>query len=200
MATATKPRRFRCLVSSGHHASVRIIAGDHKGARIFAPKGQDTRPTSDRAREAAFNLIGPVDGASVLDLFAGSGAMGLEALSRGAGSVVFVEHDRDACRAIDRNLDKLHLTGATVIQRDAGQALAAEASAGRRYDLVLVDPPYQMFSSLQNTLSRYLPAVLADDGLVVVETESRTEPELNSLAKRTSRRYGAARITLFEHP
>jgi 16S rRNA (guanine966-N2)-methyltransferase len=180
---------------------VRIIAGTNKGARIFGPKGHDTRPTSDRAREAAFNLIGPVDGASVLDLFAGSGAMGLEALSRGAASAVFVENDRDALRAIDRNLEKLHLTGARVIPQDALRALAAETAAGRRYDLVLVDPPYEMFSSLQNGLSRYLPALLADDGLVVVETAARDEPELEPLHKRTSRRYGRARLTLFEkHP
>jgi 16S rRNA (guanine966-N2)-methyltransferase len=176
---------------------VRIIAGEHKGARIFAPKGQDTRPTSDRAREAAFNLIGPVGGATVLDLFAGSGAMGLEALSRGAASAVFVENDRDACRAIDRNLEKLRLTGATVLQQDVSQALAAEAAAGRRYDLVLVDPPYEMFSYLQNRLSAYLPALLTDDGLVVVETAARDEPDLPPLNKRTSRRYGAARITVF---
>jgi 16S rRNA (guanine966-N2)-methyltransferase len=178
---------------------VRIIAGSNKGARIFAPKGHDTRPTADRAREAAFNLIGPVDRASVLDLFAGSGAMGLEALSRGATSAVFVENDREACRTIDRNLDKLRLTGARVIQQDALRALAAEAAAGRRYDLVLVDPPYEMFSSLQNGLSTYLPAVLSDDGLVVVETGSREEPDLPPLSKRTSRRYGAARITIFQH-
>jgi 16S rRNA (guanine966-N2)-methyltransferase len=186
--------------SARHDSGVRIIGGEHRGAKIFAPAGKDTRPTSDRAREAAFNLIGPVDDASVLDLFAGSGAMGLEALSRGAASAVFVEDDREACRTIDRNLDKLRLTGATVIQRDATQALAAEASAGRRYDLVLVDPPYEMFSSLQNRLSTYLPAVLADNGLVVVETAARDEPDLPPLAKRTSRRYGAARITLFQHP
>ena len=177
---------------------MRIVAGEHKGARIFAPPGRDTRPTSDRAREAAFNLIGPVDGATVLDLFAGSGAMGLEALSRGAASAVFVENDRAACRAIDRNLEKLRLK-ATVLQQDALRALAAEAAAGRRYDLVLIDPPYEMFSSLQNGLSTYLPRVLADDGLIVVETDAREEPELPSLAKRTSRRYGRARITLFEH-
>src|SRR6266542_3222 len=94
---------------------VRIIAGSCKGARIFAPKGIDTRPTGDRVREAAFNLIGPVDGATVLDLFAGSGAMGLEALSRGAASAVFVESDREACRTIARNLDKLRLNDATVL-------------------------------------------------------------------------------------
>src|ERR671930_855999 len=97
---------------------MRIIAGSRKGARIFAPKGLDTRPTGDRVREAAFNLIGPVEGASVLDLFAGSGAMGLEALSRGAATAVFVESDRDACRTIERNLEKLRLTGAIVLCRE----------------------------------------------------------------------------------
>jgi 16S rRNA (guanine(966)-N(2))-methyltransferase RsmD len=179
---------------------VRIIAGEHKGTRIFAPPGRDTRPTSDRAREAAFNLIGPVDGADVLDLFAGSGAMGLEALSRGAGRAVFVETDRDACRAIEGNLDKLRVTGAIVLQRDAMRVLAEEAARGRRYDLVLVDPPYEMFNSLQDGLSRHLPAVLAPDGIVVVETDEREEPELPALTLRTSRRYSSARISLFEQP
>jgi 16S rRNA (guanine(966)-N(2))-methyltransferase RsmD len=175
---------------------MRIVAGSRKGARIFAPKGHDTRPTSDRVREAAFNLIGPVDGASVLDLFAGSGAMGLEALSRGAERAVFVETDREACRTIDRNLEKLRLTGATVLCRDARVALAQEAAAGRRYDLVLVDPPHGSFAGLR--LERHLPAVLAEDGLLVVETGAKEEPQL-PLAVRTSRRYGAARLTLFEH-
>jgi 16S rRNA (guanine(966)-N(2))-methyltransferase RsmD len=177
---------------------MRIIAGSRKGARIFAPKGLDTRPTGDRVREAAFNLIGPVDDATVLDVFAGSGAMGLEALSRGARSAVFVEAKREACRAIERNLEKLRLTGATVLCRDAKTALAAEAAAGRQYDLVLVDPPYRMFSSLQNALSAYLPAVLSEGGLAVVETAADEEPEL-PLEQRTSRRYGAARLTLFHH-
>jgi 16S rRNA (guanine966-N2)-methyltransferase len=176
---------------------VRIVAGSRKGHTIRAPKGIDTRPTSDRVREAAFNLIGPVDGASVLDLYAGSGAMGLEALSRGAARAVFVESGLAAARAIERNLDRLRLTGATVLRRDAIQALAADAAAGRSYDLVLVDPPYAMFADLQTRLARYLPAVLAADGLVVVETASRVEPAL-PLALRTSRRYGSARLTLFE--
>jgi 16S rRNA (guanine966-N2)-methyltransferase len=178
---------------------VRIIAGSRKGHGIVAPRGLDTRPTGDRVREAAFNLIGPLDGADVLDLFAGSGAMGLEALSRGAARVVFVESDREACRAIKANLEKLRLSGATVLAQDALRALAAEAAAARRYDLVLVDPPYEMFSSLQTALSSYLPAVLAPNGLIVVETAARDEPEL-PLAERTSRRYGSARLTLFEHP
>jgi len=177
---------------------MRIVAGSRKGHTIHAPRGRDTRPTSDRVRENAFNLIGPVDDATVLDLFAGSGAMGIEALSRGAARAVFVESDRDAVRAIERNLDKLRLRGATVLQQDAVRALAAEAAAGRTYDLVLVDPPYSMYEDVQPKLARHLPHVLAADGLVVVETDGRVEPEL-PLEVRTSRRYGAARITLFEH-
>ena len=177
---------------------MRIIAGSRKGARIYAPKSE-TRPTGDRVREAAFNLIGPVEEMAVLDLFAGSGAMGLEALSRGAGKAVFVESERDAQHAIERNLEKLGLKNAAVVKQDARRALAAEAAAGRRYDLVLVDPPYRMFDSLQPTLAAYLPAVLAEDGLVVVETDKRTQPELPPLAERTSRAYGSARMTLFEH-
>jgi len=177
---------------------MRIVAGSRKGARIFAPKGHDTRPTSDRVREAAFTLIGSVEGASVLDLFAGSGAMGLEALSRGAERAVFVESDRDAAKTIERNLEKLGLRGTMVLCADALRALAEDAQAGRRYDLVLVDPPYGSFSQMQTALATYLPAVLAPDGLVVVETGAREEPDL-PLAQRTSRRYGSARLTVFEH-
>jgi 16S rRNA (guanine966-N2)-methyltransferase len=177
---------------------MRIIAGSRKGARIFAPKS-DTRPTGDRVREAAFNLIGPVEDMGVLDLFAGSGAMGLEALSRGAKNAVFVESDREAQRAIERNLEKLDLKGARILKSDARRALAAEAASSRRYDLVLVDPPYRMFDSLQPTLAAYVPALLAEDGLVVVETDKRTEPELPPLVERSSRSYGSARLTIFEH-
>jgi 16S rRNA (guanine966-N2)-methyltransferase len=172
---------------------VRIIAGSRKGARIFAPKGLDTRPTGDRVREAAFNLIGPVDEAAVLDLFAGSGAMGLEALSRGAASAVFVESDREACRTIERNLAKLGLTGATVLCRDAFQVLTAES---RTYDLVLCDPPYGFLGNAR--LAGYLKRVLEPNGLLVYETGAKEQPELEGLQVRTSRTYGSARLTLFE--
>jgi 16S rRNA (guanine(966)-N(2))-methyltransferase RsmD len=179
---------------------MRIIAGSRKGARIFAPKGLDTRPTSDRVREAAFTLIPPayVPDANVLDLFAGSGAMGLEALSRGAARATFVESDREACRTINRNLDKLGLDNAIVLCQDALAALRTDARAGTRYDLVLVDPPYRRFSSLQNALIEHLPTILATKGLLLVETGANDEPEL-PLVKRTTRRYGSARLTLFEH-
>jgi 16S rRNA (guanine966-N2)-methyltransferase len=175
---------------------VRIIAGSRKGHTIHAPRGRDTRPTSDRVRENVFNLVGPVDGATVLDLYAGSGALGLEALSRGAARAVFVERDGEAARAIERNLEKLRL-GGTVLRKDAVTALATEAGSGRKYDLVLVDPPYDMYPALQPQLAHYLPAVLAEDGLLVLETDVRVEPEL-PLRQRTSRRYGQARITVYE--
>jgi 16S rRNA (guanine966-N2)-methyltransferase len=175
---------------------VRIIAGTRKGHTIYAPRGPDTRPTSDRVRENVFNILGPLDGAAVLDLYAGSGAMGLEALSRGAARAVFVEVDRDAVRTIERNLDKLRLS-ATVLRQDAVTALATEAGTGRKYDLVLVDPPYGMYPDVEAKLARYLPSVLSEDGVVVVETDARVEPEL-PLPQRTTRRYGQARITVFE--
>jgi 16S rRNA (guanine966-N2)-methyltransferase len=174
---------------------MRIIAGSRKGHTIRAPRGRETRPTSDRVRENVFNIVGPLDGATVLDLYAGSGAMGLEALSRGAVRAVFVESDGDAVRAIEHNLDKLRLQ-ATVLQRDAIAALATEAVAGRKYDLVLVDPPYEMYADLQPQLARYLPAVLAADGMLVVETDARVEAGL-PLEEQTTRKYGQTRVTVY---
>lgn len=171
---------------------MRIIAGTHRGQRIAAPKGRDTRPTSDRVRENAFNLIGPVDDASVLDLFAGSGALGLEALSRGAARATFVESDRDACRTINANLDKLQLHG-TVLCSDALRAIAQER---QRYDLVLCDPPYDFD---RNRLAPQLAKLLTEDGVLVWETSGREDaPEVPGLTQRTTRRYGSARLTLFE--
>jgi len=171
---------------------MRIIAGTHRGHRIEAPPGRGTRPTSDRVRENVFNILGPIDGAEVLDLYAGSGAMGLEALSRGAARAVFVERDPDAVRAIERNLDKLRLR-ATVLRQDAIAVLAAET---RKYDLVFVDPPYDMYPDLEPQLARSLPSVLNGDGVLVVETDARVEPAL-PLELRTSRKYGSARITVY---
>ena len=171
---------------------MRIIAGEKRGHRISAPKGLATRPTSDFVRETAFNLIGPVDGARVLDLFAGSGALGLEALSRGAASATFVDSDREACRTINANLDKLKLH-ATVLCQDALRALSTDRTT---YDLVLADPPYD-YAALDR-LAPHLVRVLAHDGLLVYQTGARTEPTIDGLEIRTSRKYGSARLTLFE--
>jgi 16S rRNA (guanine966-N2)-methyltransferase len=175
---------------------VRIVAGSRKGHAIGAPKGVVTRPTGDRVREAVFSILGPVDDARVLDLFAGSGAMGLEALSRGAASAVFVENDREACRVIQRNLEKLRLIGADVRCEDALAALRHERARGRRYDLILVDAPYDEWERYEDSLGELLRDVLEEDGLAVVETSARSEPRL-PLDLVTSRRYGSARITVF---
>jgi 16S rRNA (guanine966-N2)-methyltransferase len=175
---------------------MRIIGGTHRGRRIAAPKGGHTRPTGDRVREALFNLVGPVDGASVLDLYAGSGALGLEALSRGARRCVFVETDGAACRAIRANLETLGLTGGLVTQRDALAALRDERTAGRRHELLLLDPPYERWQALEPQLAELVPAVVAEAGIVVVETDARVEPTL-PLDLVTTRRYGSARLTLF---
>jgi 16S rRNA (guanine966-N2)-methyltransferase len=176
---------------------LRIIAGTHKGRRIAAPKGAQTRPTGDRVREALFNLVGPVEGASVLDLYAGSGALGLEALSRGARRCVFAETDPAACRVIRANLESLGLTGGLVLQRDALAVLQDEATAERRHELVLLDPPYEDWAELEEPLGVLVPRVVAERGVVVVETDAALEPTL-PLALRTTRRYGSARLTLFQ--
>jgi 16S rRNA (guanine966-N2)-methyltransferase len=173
---------------------MRIIAGTHRGQRIAAPKGRDTRPTSDRVRENAFNLIGPVDDADVLDVYAGSGALGLEALSRGAATAVFVESDREACRTIDANLEKLRLKG-SVVRQDAARALAQDR---RIYDLILCDPPYD--SADHERIAPHLARLLAPDGVLVYESSGRDDPpSVPGLDVRTSRKYGSARLTLFEH-
>jgi len=171
---------------------MRIIAGSRKGHRIDAPKGTHTRPTSDFVRETAFNLIGPVDGATVLELFAGSGALGLEALSRGAARATLVDSDRAACRAINANLDKLGLA-ATVLCQDALRAVSTDRGS---YDLILADPPYD-YDGLDR-LAPHLKRLLAPDGLLVLQTQARDEPVVDGLTVRTSRKYGSARLTLLE--
>ena len=175
---------------------MRIISGTRKGCRIAAPPGDSTRPTSDRVREALFNILGAVDDVTVLDLFAGSGALGLEALSRGARRCVFVESDRVAARVIAENLTKLELTGAVVDKRDALAVLREAGARGTTYDLVFCDPPYGDWTRLEPQLAELLLPVLAEEGTLVVETGARTEPQL-PLDLTTSRRYGSARITLF---
>jgi 16S rRNA (guanine966-N2)-methyltransferase len=147
-------------------------------------------------RESAFQLVGHMEGASVLDLFAGSGAMGLEALSRGASRCVFVERDGAACRVITQNLEKLRLTSAVVVRGDVIDVLRDERARGRRHDLVLVDAPYDDWERHAGRLGELIPEVLAEDGLLVVETAARVEPEL-PLDLVTTRRYGSARITVY---
>lgn len=155
------------------------------------------RPTSDRAREAVFASLGSVVDARVLDLFAGSGALGLEALSRGAASCRFVERDRAALEAIRTNVAALgEEARATVERGSATTVLRRLAAAGEQFDLVLVDPPYAAFPSLAAAIARDIPAVLGPSGRVVVETSAEQAFAIPGLEERYNRRIAAARLVI----
>jgi 16S rRNA (guanine966-N2)-methyltransferase len=162
---------------------VRIVAGLAKGRRLTAP-AEATRPTSDRAREALFNSLAALldlDGLRVLDLFAGTGAVGLEALSRGAAEAVFVESDRAALDVLRRNVDAVGLPGATVVRRPVAAFLggapdaASDGPSDSRFDFVFADPPYALDdAALGDLLTKLVEGGhLARDAVVVVERSAR---------------------------
>jgi 16S rRNA (guanine966-N2)-methyltransferase len=176
----------------------RIIAGTHRGRRLSVPAGSDTRPTSDRAREGLFSTLQSLldlDGARVLDLYAGSGALGLEALSRGAEEATLVENDPRALAALQANVDGLGLP-ARVVGADVESFLRREPTP---YELVLLDPPYDVDVDL--TLLQLLPW-LAEEAVVAVERRTRgaapTPPD--GLRPERSRRYGEATLWYFSRP
>lgn len=148
---------------------MRVVAGSLRGRPIVAPEGMATRPTTDRVREATFNSLdsyGAIDDAVVADLFAGSGALGIEALSRGARSCTFVERDRDALRAVRANVERLGLGDRTAVI--AGDVMATITTL-RGVDLVLADPPYGF--TAWDRLLEALEAILAPDAFVVLESD-----------------------------
>jgi 16S rRNA (guanine966-N2)-methyltransferase len=175
---------------------VRIVAGRLGGRRIAAPAGSATRPTSDRVREALFSVLGPLDGARVLDLFAGSGALGLEALSRGAAEATFVDSAHPAIKVLRANLAVLDLD-AEVRRQDAKTFLVDAQSAQRAYDLVFVDPPYRLAARLGAELSPLIAAVLAPGARVVGESDRRA-PLALALPVSDERRYGDTLISIHE--
>jgi 16S rRNA (guanine966-N2)-methyltransferase len=172
--------------------SLRIVAGSHGGRRIVAPPGRSTRPTSDRVREALFSILGDaVEGALALDLYAGSGALGIEALSRGAAGVTFVDSDERAARVIERNLAELGLEG-RVHRRDA---FAWLATARGPFDLVFADPPYSSASRTAGRLSELLPPLLRDTSVTVTESDKR-DPLILTMPLVDERTYGDTRIAI----
>ena len=171
---------------------MRVVAGHLGGRRLIAPPGEATRPTSDRVREALFSMIGALDGARVLDLFAGSGALGIEALSRGAVGATFVERDPRAVKVIRRNLDALGIEGAAVHRREALAHLSQDEAT---HDLIFVDPPYSCAPHLGGPLSAALPPRLRTDAVIVTESDKRTPLELELPLVR-ERVYGDTRIAL----
>jgi 16S rRNA (guanine966-N2)-methyltransferase len=167
---------------------MRVIAGIHGGRELHAPKGRATRPTSDRVREALFSILGDVSDLCVLDLFAGSGALAIEALSRGAKEATMVDSAAPAIAAIRRNLEALGL-GAEVVRQPAARFLQAASRDGRQYDLVFLDPPYRHASTLGRELTLALRPILAADSRVVAESDRRAPLGLD-LALVDERRYG----------
>jgi 16S rRNA (guanine(966)-N(2))-methyltransferase RsmD len=156
---------------------MRIISGEFRGRRLKAPAGLGTRPTSDRLREALFNILGAeVAGSRFLDLFAGSGAVGLEAASRGAESVVFVEHSRRALALLEENIESCG-AGETsrIVPKDVVGALRSFAAQGLEFDIAYVDPPYDagLYGTVLGMLGR--GELVAPDGVVVVERRARGE-------------------------
>jgi 16S rRNA (guanine966-N2)-methyltransferase len=184
----------------------RVIAGEAGGRRLAVPAGRDTRPTSDRAREGLFatvtSIMGSLAGARVLDLYAGSGAVGLEALSRGAGHVLLVESGTRAARVIQQNIEAIGLAGAEVITDRVERVLArGPAPAGGRYDMVFADPPYALadreVSAMLSLVAGAGPenrAWLAPGALVIVERATRSGPLRwpEGIAADRARRYGEA--------
>jgi 16S rRNA (guanine966-N2)-methyltransferase len=174
---------------------MRVIAGRWGGRRLQSPPGAATRPTSDRVREALFSVLGGrVEDSRVLDLFAGSGALGLEALSRGAAEATFVDSAPAAIRAIRSNLEALG-GEAEVRRADARRFLGGASAAGRHYDLVFLDPPYRMAKRLGDELTAALPAVLAPGAAVVTESDRRAALDLD-LPLIDERRYGDTLIRI----
>jgi 16S rRNA (guanine966-N2)-methyltransferase len=171
---------------------VRVIAGAYKGRTLRAPPGRATRPTSDRVREALFSILGDVADARVLDLFAGSGALGIEALSRGAGHATFVDSSRRAADAIRANL---HAVGDPASDVRVEDALSYLARADGTYDLVFADPPYSSVTRLGGRLSALLPDVLHDTSLTVTESDKRAPLRLD-LPLVDERTYGDTRIAI----
>jgi 16S rRNA (guanine966-N2)-methyltransferase len=176
---------------------MRVVAGELGGRRLRAPEGRATRPTADRVREAIFSILGDVSELLVLDLFAGSGALGIEALSRGAEDAVFVDNDARAIVAVRRNLADLGLA-AQVSRGDALAFLAAMPPDAPPFDLVFVDPPYSSANRLADQLAKRLPPVLAEDAVIVTESYKREPLELPFTLVR-ERTYGDTRIAVHRH-
>jgi 16S rRNA (guanine966-N2)-methyltransferase len=173
---------------------VRVVAGRFGGRGLVAPRGLATRPTSDRVREALFSILGSVEGERVLDLFAGSGALTIEALSRGALEAVLVDSSAAAVAAIRRNLEAIGVR-AEVRRQDALAYLRGASRDARQYDLVFLDPPYRRASALGRELSAALAPVLAPGARVVTESDRRAPLELD-LALLDERRYGETLIRI----
>jgi 16S rRNA (guanine966-N2)-methyltransferase len=181
---------------------MRVIAGTAKGHRLMVPGGLNTRPTADRVKEALFSVLADrVAGAAVLDLFAGSGALGIEALSRGADRGIFVDSSRSSIEAIHKNLIKTGLLSkAEVWRAPATRALDKLIARGQRFDLIFLDPPYKIkrieLEGILETVSR--EKLIMSGGMIVLEHSVKAlSVEANSLAVLDTKKYGDTGLTFF---
>src|SRR5450755_1439818 len=174
---------------------MRVIGGEYGGRELMAPKGRGTRPTSDRVREALFSILGDIAGARVLDLFAGSGALAIEAVSRGGAEATLVDTSRAAIDVIHRNLEALGID-AEVVRQPAARYLEAARKHARQYDLVFLDPPYRHAGALGRELSAALAPVLSAGARVVAESDRRS-PIGHQLPLLDERRYGDTLIQIY---
>jgi len=185
---------------------MRIVSGQYRGKAIVAPPGEATRPTSDRARQAVFNILEhaawapELNGARVIDMFAGSGALGLEALSRGAGFCLFVETDDAARGAIRENIDAMHLFGVTrVHRRDATDLGPRPASAGTPFDIAFLDPPYAKGLGEKAVAELRAHGWLAPGAILMFERgRGEVDPVLEGFEQIDARDYGAARVLFYK--
>jgi 16S rRNA (guanine966-N2)-methyltransferase len=174
-----------------------VIAGSFGGRTLVVPRGRATRPTSDRVREALFSVLSDVHGDRVLDLYAGSGALAIEALSRGAAQATLVDSSGPAVDAIRRNLEALGIE-AEVVRQTASRFLERARDGARQYDLVFIDPPYRRASSLGPQLTAALAPVLATGARVIAESDRRSPLELElEQGLLDERRYGDTLIQIY---
>jgi len=180
---------------------VRVVAGQARGRSLHGPpRGSVARPTSDRVREALFQILEPIAGEVVLDLYAGTGALGIEALSRGAARAVFVERDRGMLRVLSQNLRELGLQErATVVGSDVLEALRGPLADAGPVDLALADPPYRD-ARAGETLAALVP-LLAPAGIVAFEHASRdAPPDVSGLVRQSTRRWGDTAVSFYALP
>jgi 16S rRNA (guanine966-N2)-methyltransferase len=180
---------------------MRIIGGEFKSRLIMMPKGVDIRPTQDKVRQAIFNLLSDVNGKRVLELFAGSGALGIEAISRGASHAVFVDNNFRCTETIRKNLQSLRIdvNYYDIIRANALSALPGIAKDEKRFDLVFMDPPYHLGMAKKCLINVDSYDILAPNSLVIVEhfKKDSLEADLKSIIPEKERRYGDTVITIF---
>lgn len=180
---------------------MRIIAGKHRGVKLKSVPGNNTRPTSDQVKEAVFNMIGPYfSGGSCLDLFAGSGSLGLEAISRGMDEATFIDRMGIAVKTIHENIKKIRVQDQTKVYRsDSFKALTTLVKEGKHFQLIFIDPPYQF-----KDIGKYLDIIvktdlLAKDGMIIYEHDANN-PLLSykNLCKIRESAYGTTAITILK--